>query len=215
MGLTIPPSLLYRADEVIKWPVAFRRWLRHSIKVGQPASLTLAYSLEQSFSGKVSYIFPYLDEKTRTLKVRLEFPNPDFKLKPDMYVNAEIKIDAGKHLAVPEEAVLNSGLRTVVFIDRGGGHFEPKEVRLGGKMDGYYRVLSGLEAGDKVASNSAFLLDSESRLSEAMGAMAGMPGMSMAGMQDMKRMEGMKGMEGMKIDAPAKSGPQEKKVLIC
>jgi Cu(I)/Ag(I) efflux system membrane fusion protein len=188
------------------------------IKVGQPASLNLSYDPGKSFMGKVSYIYPYLDEKTRTLKVRLEFPNSDFKLKPDMYVNAEIKVDAGKHLAVPEEAVLNSGIRKVVFVDKGNGHYEPKEVKLGAKMDGYYQVLSGLEEGEKVASSSAFLLDSESRLSEAMGAMAGMPGMSMAGMQDTKGMEGMKGtegmkgMEGMKMDAPAKSGPQEKKV---
>jgi len=188
------------------------------VNVGQAATLNLSYDPAKSFTGKVSYIYPYLDEKTRTLKVRLEFPNPDFKLKPDMYVNAEIKVDAGKHLAVPEEAVLNSGIRKVVFVDKGNGHFESKEVKLGAKMDGYYQVLSGLQEGEKVASSSAFLLDSESRLSEAMGAMAGMPGMSMAGMQDMKGMEGMKGtegmkgMEGMKMDAPSKSGPQEKKV---
>jgi len=179
------------------------------IKVGQPASLNLSYDPGKSFTGKVSYIYPYLDEKTRTLKVRLEFLNPDFKLKPDMYVNADIKVDAGKHMAVPEEAVLNSGIRKVAFVDKGNGHFEPKEVKLGAKMDGYYQVLSGLEEGEKVAASSAFLLDSESRLSEAMGAMAGMPGMSMAGMAGM---EGMKGMEEMKMDAPTKSGPQEKKV---
>jgi membrane fusion protein, copper/silver efflux system len=176
------------------------------INVGQSASLNLSYDPGQFFTGKVSYIYPYLDEKTRTLKVRLEFPNPDFKLKPDMYVNAEIKVDAGKHLAVPEDAVLNSGIRKVVFVDKGSGHFESKEVKLGAKMGGYYQVLSGLNEGEKVASSSAFLLDSESRLSEAMGAMAGMPGMSMAGMQDMK------GMEGMKKEPPTKSGPQEKKV---
>ena len=176
------------------------------IKVGQSASLNLSYDPAQAFTGKVSYIYPYLDDKTRTLKVRLEFPNPDFKLKPDMYVNAEIKVDAGKHLAVPEDAVVNSGIRKVVFVDKGSGHFESKEVKLGAKMGGYYQVLSGLNEGEKVASSSAFLLDSESRLSEAMGAMAGMPGMSMAGMQDMK------GMEGMKKEPPTKSGPQEKKV---
>jgi membrane fusion protein, copper/silver efflux system len=176
------------------------------IRVGQSASLNLSYDPGQAFTGKVSYIYPYLDEKTRTLKVRLEFPNPDFKLKPDMYVNAEIKVDAGKHLAVPEDAVLNSGIRKLVFVDKGSGHFESKEVKLGAKMNNYYQVLSGLEEGERVASSSAFLLDSESRLSEAMGAMAGMPGMSMAGMQDMK------GMEGMKKEPLTKSGPQEKKV---
>ena len=149
------------------------------IKIGQSASLNLSYDPGQVFTGKVSYIYPYLDEKTRTLKVRLEFPNPDFKLKPDMYANAEIKADAGKHLAVPEDSVLDSGIRKLVFVDKGSGHFESKEVKLGAKMNGYYQVLSGLNEGEKVASSSVFLLDSESRLSEAMGAMAGMPGMSM------------------------------------
>jgi Cu(I)/Ag(I) efflux system membrane fusion protein len=94
----------------------------------------------------------------------------------------------------------------VIFIDRGNGHFEPKEVKLGSKLDGFYQVLSGVKEGEKIATSSVFLLDSESRLSEAMGAMAGMPGMSTAGTQDVK------GTEGTKMDAPAKSGPQEKKI---
>jgi Cu(I)/Ag(I) efflux system membrane fusion protein len=126
-----------------------------------------------------------------------------------MYVNAEIKIDGGRQVAVPGEAVLDSGLRKIVFVDKGGGHFEPKEVKLGAKMDGYYQVLSGLQEGEKIAASSVFLLDSESRLSEAMGAMAGMPGMSMPGMAGMQGMEGMK---DVKTDMPMKSGPLEKKV---
>jgi len=176
------------------------------VKVGQQATINLSYYPEETFKGRISYIYPYLDEKTRTVKVRLEFPNAALKLKPDMYVNAEIKIDSGKHLAVPEEAVLDTGLRKVIFIDKGNGRFEPKEIKLGSKLDGFYQVLSGVKEGEKIAASSVFLLDSESRLSEAMGAMAGMPGMSTAGTQDMK------GMEGMKMDAPAKSGPQEKKI---
>jgi Cu(I)/Ag(I) efflux system membrane fusion protein len=181
------------------------------VRPGQRASVTLSYDPGATFSGKVSYIYPSVDEKTRTAKVRLEFPNPGFKLKPDMYVNAEIKIDGGRHLAVPEESVLDSGMKKVVFIDKGNGHFEPKEIKLGAKMDGYYQVLSGLNEGERIASSSAFLLDSESRLSEAMGAMAGMPGMSMEGMAGMQGMEGMKGMEAMKMDSPMKAGPMEKK----
>jgi Cu(I)/Ag(I) efflux system membrane fusion protein len=173
------------------------------VKVGQQATINLSYYPEETFRGRISYIYPYLNEKTRTVKVRLEFPNSALKLKPDMYVNAEIKIDSGRHLAVPEEAVLDTGLRKVIFVDKGNGHFEPKEIKLGSKLDGFYQVLSGLQEGERIASSSVFLLDSESRLSEAMGAMAGMPGMSMAGMA---------GMEGMKMDAPTKSGPQEKKV---
>ena len=185
------------------------------IKVGQRAVVNLSYSPGEPITGKVSYVYPYLDEKTRTVKVRLEFPNTGFKLKPDMYVNAEIKVDGGSRLAVPQEAVLDSGIRKVVFLDRGNGHFEPKEVTLGNQMDGYYEVLSGLSAGEKIASGAAFLLDSESRLSEAMAGMAGMEGMKMEGMQGMKGTEGtkgMQGMEGMKMETPAKQGPLEKKV---
>jgi Cu(I)/Ag(I) efflux system membrane fusion protein len=172
------------------------------VRPGQRAAVTLSYDPGTTFNGKVSYSYPYVDEKTRTAKVRLELPNPGFKLKPDMYVNVEIKIDGGRHLAVPEEAVLDSGMRKIVFIDKGNGHFEPKEVKLGAKMDGFYQVSAGLEEGQRIAASSAFLLDSESRLAEAMGAMTGMPGMSM---------EGMAGMEGMKMNTPAKSGPMEKK----
>ena len=175
------------------------------VRPGQRAAVTLSYDPGTTFNGKVSYSYPYVDEKTRTAKVRLELPNPGFKLKPDMYVNAEIKIDGGRHLAIPEEAVLDSGMRKIVFIDKGNGHFEPKEVKLGAKMDGFYQVTAGLQEGQKIAASSAFLLDSESRLAEAMGAMTGMPGMSMEGMA------GMPGMEGMKMETPAKGGPMEKK----
>ena len=136
------------------------------VRPGQRAAVTLSYDPGTTFNGKVSYSYPYVDEKTRTAKVRLELPNPGFKLKPDMYVNAEIKIDGGRHLAIPEEAVLDSGMRKIVFIEKGNGHFEPKEVKLGAKMDGFYQVVAGLEEGQKIAASSAFLLDSESRLAK-------------------------------------------------
>src|SRR5918996_1503958 len=168
------------------------------VRPGQTASVTLSYDPGATFNGKVAFIYPYVDEKTRTVKARLDVPNPGFKLKPDMYVNAEIKIDGGKHLAVPEEAVLDSGTRKLVFVEKGNGHFEPKEVKVGAKLDGFYQLTSGLNEGEKIAASSAFLLDSESRLAEAMGAMAGMPGMSMGGMAGMQGMGGVEGVEGMK-----------------
>lgn len=152
------------------------------IRVGQRASITLSYFPGRVFQGKVAWISPVLDEKTRTAKVRLEFANPDFTLKPEMYANVEIAIDAGRKLAVPDEAVLDSGLRKVVFLDKGDGRFAPAEVKLGSKYDTYYEVLGGLSAGERILASAAFLLDSESRLSEAMGAMAGMPGMDMGNM---------------------------------
>ena len=167
------------------------------IHMGQRASITLSYFPGRVFSGKVAWIAPVLDEKTRTVKVRLEFPNPDFTLKPEMYTNVEITIDAGRKLAIPDEAVLDSGLRKVVFLDKGDGRFEPAEVKLGGKFDGYYEVLAGVSAGERIIASANFLLDSESRLREAMGAMAGMPGMDMG--------------EGGKKPAAAE-GPREKKI---
>ena len=150
-----------------------------TVRLGQKATIALSYFPGQTFSGKVSWISPVLEEKTRTTKVRLEFANRDFKLKPEMYANVEIEVDAGKKLAIPDEAVLDSGLRKIVFIDKGEGRYAPAEVKLGSKFDGYYEVLAGLSPGERIIASASFLLDSESRLKEAMGAMAGMPGMDM------------------------------------
>jgi Cu(I)/Ag(I) efflux system membrane fusion protein len=168
-----------------------------NIRLGQRATITLSYYPGQAFSGKVSWISPVLDDKTRTTKVRLEFPNREFKLKPEMYTNVEIEIDAGRKLAIPDEAVLDSGIRKIVFIDKGDGRYAPAEVKLGGKFDRYYEVLDGLSAGERIIASAGFLLDSESRLTEAMGAMAGMPGMDMG--------------EGGKKPV-AVEGPREKKI---
>ena len=119
--------------------------------------------------------------------MRLEFLNRDFILKPEMYANAEIDINAGRKLAVPDEAVLDSGLRKVVFLDKGEGRFEPAEVKIGNKYDGYYEVLAGLSPGERIVASASFLLDSESRLKEAMGAMAGMPGMDTSKCKRLRR----------------------------
>ena len=151
----------------------------NNVRLGQRATITLSYFPGNKFSGKVTWISPVLEEKTRTTKVRLEFANRDFKLKPEMYANVEIEVDGGKKLAIPDEAVLDSGIRKIVFIDKGEGRYAPAEVKLGGKFDGYYEVLSGLSPGERIIASASFLLDSESRLKEAMGAMAGMAGMDM------------------------------------
>jgi Cu(I)/Ag(I) efflux system membrane fusion protein len=166
------------------------------IRIGQKATINLSYFPGRAFDGKVAWISPVLDEKTRTAKIRLEFPNREFILKPEMYANAEIEIDGGRKLAVPDEAVLDSGLRKIVFLDKGEGRFEPAEVKIGNKFDGYYEVIAGLSPGERILASASFLLDSESRLKEAMGAMAGMAG------HDMK---------GMEMKAAATTGPQEKK----
>jgi Cu(I)/Ag(I) efflux system membrane fusion protein len=150
-----------------------------NVRLEQRATIALSYFPGEKFSGKVAWIAPVLEEKTRTTKVRLEFANRDFKLKPEMYANVEIEVDGGKKLAIPDEAVLDSGIRKIVFIDKGEGRYAPAEVKLGSKFDGYYEVLAGLSPGERIIASASFLLDSESRLKEAMGAMAGMAGMDM------------------------------------
>jgi Cu(I)/Ag(I) efflux system membrane fusion protein len=176
------------------------------VKTGQEATVTLAAYPGETFRGKVVYIYPYLNKETRTVKVRMEFPNPQDKLKPGLYGNAEIQVKPGKQLAISEEAVLDSGTRKLVFVDKGGGMYEPREVTLGHKVDHLYPVLSGLKPGEKVVASGTFLIDSESKLMAAtnmMGAL-GMGGIRMeqAQMGEMG-MGGMKGMEGMKMGEEA------------
>jgi multidrug efflux pump subunit AcrA (membrane-fusion protein) len=141
------------------------------IKKGQEVLAKLSYLPGETFKGVISYIYPYLENKTRTVKVRMDFDNKGFKLKPKMYAKVEINVDLGRKLAVPEDAVLDSGIEQIVFIAKEGGHFEPKRVKLGLKTDGYYEVLSGLSEGEKVVTSANFLIDSESRLKSALGTM--------------------------------------------
>lgn len=141
------------------------------IRVGQAATVTFLYFPGRRYSGRVSYIYPQLDNATRTLKVRVEVPNPNYELKPDMFANVELRSDYGRALSVPEEAVLDSGAEQLVFVAREGGYFEPRKVQLGAKVNGRAIVLSGLAAGEKIVTSGNFLVDSESRLKSATGAM--------------------------------------------
>lgn len=142
------------------------------IRVGQNASISLSYDARQ-IAGRVAWISPVLDEKTRTAKIRIELANRDLALKPEMYANVELAVDGGTKIAIPDEAVLDSGIRKVVFIDSGQGRFTPREIKVGGKFDRYYEVLAGLSEGEKILASASFLFDSESRLQEAMAAMSG------------------------------------------
>jgi len=144
------------------------------IKVGQKVEMSLSYMPGEIFAGQIDYIYPYLKETTRTVKVRLKFPNPQLKLKPDMFAQVEIKSPVTKEVVVvPTEAVLDTGLKQHVFIALGGGKFEPREVKLGVYGDGnnYREVLSGLKGGEEVVTSAQFLLDSESRFREAVQMM--------------------------------------------
>lgn len=143
------------------------------IRMGQAASFRIPYLPSESFKGKVIYIYPSLDPKSRTAKVRLEFPNHKGMLKPEMYADVEIRIDLGQKLAIPESAIIDTGLRQVAIIDRGSGNFEPREVKLGVKVEDYYEVIEGLKPGERVVTSANFLIDSESKFKEAMGGAGG------------------------------------------
>lgn len=175
----VPETELYAISDLSSiWMIAdVYEFEAPLVRLGQAVKMTLASSPGREFWGKVSYIYPQLDNATRTLKVRADFANPDFALKPDMYANAELKVDFGTQLSVPQEAVLDSGSQQLVFVALGQGYFEPRPVHLGAKVDNVYIVLHGLKRGERVVTSANFLIDSESKLKAAAGGM-GMPGMN-------------------------------------
>jgi membrane fusion protein, copper/silver efflux system len=134
------------------------------VRVGQHADMQLSYYPGKTWKGRVSFIYPTLDPATRTVKVRMEFPNADFQLKPQMFADVDLKINYGNQIVVPQEAVLDSGKEQRVFVAKGDGYFEPRHITTGAKLDGKVVVLSGLKAGETVVSSGNFLIDSESRL---------------------------------------------------
>ena len=176
-----PETELYSiADLSTVWAIVdFYEYEARDVQLGQEVALAVSSFPGRTFRGKVTYIYPQLDNTTRTLRVRVEFPNPDFTLKPDMYANAELKIDYGRRLSIPQEAVLDSGAEQVVFVALEGGYFESRKVQLGDRVDDRVIVLSGLKAGEKIVTSGNFLIDSESTLKSALSGM-GMPGMDHA-----------------------------------
>lgn len=144
------------------------------VKVGQGATVTLSYDPAATLHARVGFIYPTLDPKTRTAKVRFELDNPGEKLKPDMYANVELRAGLGTRLAVPQEAVIESGRTPLVFIHHGGGRLEPRPIAIGVKAERYYEVVAGLKEGEHVVTSANFLIDSESRLKAAVDSMGGM-----------------------------------------
>jgi membrane fusion protein, copper/silver efflux system len=141
------------------------------VRVGQTAQVTISSIPGRSWIGRVTFVSPTLDEKTRTAKVRLELENPGGLLRPDMYADITLQEPIGKVVAVPDSTVLQTGTRSIAFVDRGNGQFEPREVRTGVKANGYYEIKSGISAGETVAVDANFLIDSESRLKAALSGM--------------------------------------------
>ena len=134
------------------------------IMAGETARVSLSSLPGRELSAKIEFINPTLAGDTRTVKVRLTLPNPGGRLRPQMFTNVEIKAGLGRRLAVPDDAVLDTGVRQIVYVDKGEGMFEPREVKLGLRAEGYREVLSGLKAGEKVARSATFLIDSEAQL---------------------------------------------------
>jgi Cu(I)/Ag(I) efflux system membrane fusion protein len=142
------------------------------VRLGQPAAVRVDAYPDKVFNGKVAFIYPTVTAETRTAKVRIELPNAQALLKPAMYARVEIASSQNKAkvLAVPDSAVLDSGVRQLVLVELGAGRFEPRVVKLGVRGGGYVEVLEGLKAGEAVVVSANFLIDAESNLKAALGA---------------------------------------------
>lgn len=140
------------------------------LRPGDPAQVTVDAYPGRNFNGRVDQILPQVDPATRTVRVRLIFRNPGVVLKPGMYVNVNINLPLGKQLVIPASAVLQSGSRSIAFIDHGGGNLEPREIQTGPQVDDSIVIVKGLQPGDRVVSSANFLVDSEAQLQAALGS---------------------------------------------
>jgi Cu(I)/Ag(I) efflux system membrane fusion protein/cobalt-zinc-cadmium efflux system membrane fusion protein len=143
--------------------------------IGQPAAVTTDANPGQTFSGRIDYLWPQVDMNTRTQRVHLVFSNPQMKLKPGIFVNVQLKIPMGRHLAIPASGVLEAGVRQIAFVDHGGGYLEPRQIQLGSRVGNDFIVEKGLKAGDRIVTSANFLVDSESQLQAALGSFAPPP----------------------------------------
>jgi membrane fusion protein, copper/silver efflux system len=166
-----PGDVLFRiVDHQVVWvlvDVAERDLDR--IEIGQTVDVLPRAFVHRNFSGKVALIYPHLNAQTRTARVRIELANPDGLLRPDMYVDAEINTGSAEPvLTVPDSAVLDNGTRQAVFVDKGDGRFEPRDVKLGHRGDGYVEIREGISDGEPVVVSANFLIDAESNLKAAL-----------------------------------------------
>ena len=173
------------------------------IRQGMSAHMDLSYIPGKRFMGKVLYVYPFLEQKTRTAKLRLEFKNPGYKLKPGMYANVYLKsVIAKSSLVIPQEAVIDSGVRKVVFIYLGKGKFQPRDVKIGVEgNENEFQVLKGLHEGEEIVVSAQFMLDSESRLREAIQKMLKI---SDRGTETKKESSREMQTEGVEVETPPK-----------
>jgi Cu(I)/Ag(I) efflux system membrane fusion protein len=166
-----PGAVLFRiADHQVVWAIAdiAERDLG-LISIGQNVSVRPRAYPDRIFTGKVALIYPHMNAQTRTARIRIELPNPDELLRPDMYADIEIATGAeAPVLTVPDSAVIDSGARQVVLLDKGEGRFEPRAVKLGRRGDGRVEIRQGVTEGDRVVVTANFLIDAESNLKAAL-----------------------------------------------
>jgi membrane fusion protein, copper/silver efflux system len=176
-GVYVTPEMhLYRiADLESLWILAtLYEYDLPVVRLGDAATVSLTYEPERRIRGRITYIYPEVDPRTRTSQARLEVSNADRILKPGMYVNVEIEKDLGEVVLVPDSAVIDTGVRKIVFVRSAETRFEPREVTLGPRSARGYAVVSGLAPGDEVVASANFLLDAESRFQAAIEK--GLPG---------------------------------------
>ena len=186
-----PGEALYRiADLGEVWvDVALREQDAAAVRAGSRAAIELTSRPGRWLEGRVSYVYPTLDSAARTVRARVEVPNAEGLLKPGMYATVTLTTPARQALTIPSSAVLNTGERTIVFMDMGGGQLMPMDVVTGRTAGDYTEVVSGLEPGQRVVTSAQYLLDSESNMAEVMKSMMGQ--MSTSDMNDMSNMSNM------------------------
>ena len=152
------------------------------LRMGQVAEIEFPYGQDkQTLKGTITFISPEIDPQTRRVRIRADFPNPGLKLKPETYVTVVIRTAGGHQLAIPKEAVIDSGAKRYAIVALANGYFEPRPIEVGQPGDEFYPLLSGLKEGDRIATSAQFLIDSETNLQAAMQSMIGMPGMDVKG----------------------------------
>lgn len=177
-GRTVTPDLaLYTIVDLSRvWVLAdvYESEMAH-VEVGQTVEIETPYEAGRALAGRVRFIAPFLDPKSRTVQVRMEFPNPDLGLKPESFVNVRLRRNLGSHVVVPKDAVMEAGRFQYVFVDRGEGYLEPRPVKTGPEVARGRIISDGLREGERVATAANFILDSESRLKGAFEAMGRRP----------------------------------------
>ncbi len=170
-GMYVSPEMeLYHIADLSKiWIIA--TLYEYDIAVIQPgdeALIQLPYDPNQTYRAKLSYVYPEIEAETRTAKARIEMANPGIRLKPGMFAHVEISKDLGESIVVPDDAVIDTGMRKIVFARASAARFEPRELKLGPRVGNEYAVLEGLEEGEEIVTQAHFLIDAESKFQAAL-----------------------------------------------